>query len=195
MIMKQTALFLLLILLLPAGSLAVEKDDTLFPIRENGLWGYMNRAGEVVIEPQWIHAWPFDGNTALVSTREIPAYVEPHGDGIIGKDGNYVVTPAPEQTINEDTYAYRIRNADDGEGFYDKASGFYQPPLPEYSMVMLWSEDGQGPIAVERTDGLTGYVNRTTGETDPVHLYRRIGRRLFLWRLRKASRPHNPCGC
>lgn len=146
-------------------------DKALFPIRENGLWGYMNQAGEVVIEPQWAHAWPFDGNTALVSTREIPAYVEPHGDGIIGKDGNYVVTPAPEQTINEDTYAYRIRNADDGEGFYDKASGFYQPPLPEYSMVMLWSEDGQGPIAVERTDGLTGYVNRATGETVIPFIY------------------------
>ena len=33
--------------------------DALYPIRENGLWGYMNRTGETVIAPQWEYADSF----------------------------------------------------------------------------------------------------------------------------------------
>ena len=52
--MKRLILVWVMILCLVAlGVWAEEETATaLYPIRENGLWGYMNRAGEVVIEPQ-----------------------------------------------------------------------------------------------------------------------------------------------
>ena len=34
-------------------------EEALYPFRENGQWGYMNRLGETVIPPQWADAAPF----------------------------------------------------------------------------------------------------------------------------------------
>ena len=165
-------IFLLILCLLPCLAGAVD-DDALYPIRENDLWGYMNRQGETVIAPQWKTAREFSGDTAIVSLNALPMdsswSMEGHCDGLIDRQGRYVIEPAPDQDIEEYRYAYRVRLYDDAydeiEGFYDKASGFYQPPVPEYTFVMLWGEDGKGPIAVANSDGLTGYVDRTTGET------------------------------
>ena len=156
---------------------AVSESIALYPIRENGLWGYMNKAGETVIEPQWAYAWPFDGETALVSTfAPTDPSGDPVGEGIIGRDGRYAVTPAENVKIEDNPSAYRIQFYDGNEqksfeGFYDKASSFYQPPLPEYEMVMLWGDDGTGPIAVENKDGLTGYVDRKNGEIAIPFIY------------------------
>lgn len=172
--LKRMLPILLILLLLPAVSLSEEAGESeLYPIRDNGLWGYMNRAGEAVIAPQWKTAGEFSGDTAIVSLNELPLdgsrSMEGHCDGLIDRQGRYVIAPAPNQDIEEYQYAYRVRVYDDAhediEGFYDKASGFYQPPVPEYAFVMLWGEDGKGPIAVENSDGLTGYVDRTTGKT------------------------------
>ena len=53
MTMKRLMLSLVMILCLtPLDAWAEETAPALYPIRENGLWGYMNQAGEVVIEPQ-----------------------------------------------------------------------------------------------------------------------------------------------
>ena len=75
---------------------AEDADFVLYPIRENGLWGYMNRQGETVIEPKWTYVWPFDGETALISTCPPAALSDtlPSGDGIIDRNGSYVLTPA-----------------------------------------------------------------------------------------------------
>ena len=172
--MRKTwlALILTVLLLLPLCALA-EDDDTLYPIRKNGLWGYMNRQGETMIEPQWKTALPFSGDTAIVSLNELPMdgtwYRAGHYDGLIDRQGKYVIEPAPDQDIEEYRYAYRVRvyvdAFNDMEGFYDKASGFYQPPVSEYVHVMAWAGDGTGPIPVENSDGLTGYLDRETGET------------------------------
>ena len=149
---------------------------SLYPIRENGLWGYMNRAGETVIAPQWAKVWPFDGEWALVSTVPVSETADPpYGNGIIGRDGQYLVAPREDMTIVDYPHAWRIRCKNDQglscEGFFDKASGFCQPPVPAYAHVMLWDEDGSGPIAIENADGLTGYVDRTTGETVIPFIY------------------------
>ena len=159
-----TAIFLMILCLITFSSCA-EDQPALFPIRESGLWGYMNQAGEVVIEPQWIHAWPFDGNTALVSTEKIPSYVDPYGNGIIDKNGLYLVEPWDGLVIENEEYIYRIRDDRmDSEGFLDKASSFYFPPQPEFRWVIDRFSDGQGPIAVETKNGHTGYLDRSTGE-------------------------------
>ena len=53
MTMKRLMLVGVMILwFIPTGGWAEEEPaPNFYPIRENGLWGYMNRAGEVVIEP------------------------------------------------------------------------------------------------------------------------------------------------
>ena len=179
--MKRLILVWLMILcLVPLGGWAEEETTpALYPIRENGLWGYMNRAGEVVIEPQWATVWPFDGDMALVSTFPVSdsSYLS-YGDGVIDRNGQYLIAPQDHVTIEDYSHAYRICFDDVSqgqsvsyEGFFDKASGFYQPPIPEYTMVMLWGDDGSGPIAIENVDGLTGYVDRTTGETAIPFIY------------------------
>ena len=176
--MKRLLLVWVLILcLIPLGGWAEEETaSALYPIRENGLWGYMNRAGDVVIEPQWATVWPFDGDTALVST--LPVSRDSNGNGVIDRSGQYLIAPQDHVTIEDYPHAYRIRFYDSSqgtsvsyEGFFEKASGFYQPPIPEYAMVMLWGDDGSGPIAIENADGLTGYVDRATGETVIPFIY------------------------
>ena len=156
-----------MIVLIAASIPALAEEKPLYPIRENGLWGYMNRQGETVIPAQWGQTWPFDGDTALVSTFQHDMYMDIFGDGLIDRNGNYLIEPREHVLIENDRYAYRIcdENEPDCEGFYDKASGFYLPPQPQYKYVMLWGEDGKGPVAVENAQGFTGYLDRTTGET------------------------------
>lgn len=165
--MKRCSALFLVLLLIAASSPALTEEEPLYPIRENGLWGYMNRQGEAVILPQWGQAWPFDGNTALVCRFPHERDMQKNGDGLIDRNGNYLIAPRDHVNIEPYPYAYRIcdENEPDGEGFYDKASGFYLPPQPQYKFVMLWGEDGKGPIAVENDQGFTGYLDRTTGET------------------------------
>lgn len=92
--MKRLILVWVMILcLVPVLSLAEQETaSALYPIRENGLWGYMNRAGEVVIEPQWAYVWPFGGETALVSTYSPTDLSDdpPNGNGVIDRDDRIV---------------------------------------------------------------------------------------------------------
>ena len=129
-----------MIVLIAASIPALAEEKPLYPIRENGLWGYMNRQGETVIPAQWGQTWPFDGDTALVSTFQHDMYMDIFGDGLIDRNGNYLIEPREHVLIENDRYAYRIcdENEPDCEGFYDKASGFYLPPQPQYKYVMLW---------------------------------------------------------
>ena len=163
-------IFLLILCLLPCLAGAEEESDALYPIRENGLWGYMNRAGETVIPPQWKMALPFSGDMAFVSLADVtnpylPSLSKGHYDGLIDRQGNNLVEPAPERIVQEYETAWRIVDLDaDAEGFYDKASGFYQPPRTDYEMVMP-AGDGSGPIAVMNSERKVGYVSRETGET------------------------------
>ena len=158
--MKRLMLVWAIILcLIPLGGWAAEETaSALYPIRENGLWGYMNRAGEVMIEPQWISAEAFSDGWAIVEAED--------GMGLIGTSGMYAIQPSDSIRIEESAHAYTVYDYSlEGCGFFDKASGFYQEPLADYEMVILWGEDGKGPIAVRNKDYLMGYVSRTTGET------------------------------
>ena len=149
---------LLLLCLTSVGVRAEEAPSVLYPIRENGLWGYMDRAGQVVIEPQWSAAEAFSDGWVIVESDA--------GMGLIDTSGKYVIGPSDHILIVEYDHACTVYDYElEGCGFFDKASGFYQEPLADYEMISLWGEDGKGPIAVQNSDCLTGYVSRTTGET------------------------------
>ena len=152
---------------LPAGGSA-EKDEALYPICEDGLWGYMNRGGETVITPGWRMAYPFRNGLAQVKLTE-----DGRTKALIDRKGEYVSGPG-ELFYDEYDHAVRVAAYDGGgEGYIDRDSGFYLPPDPDIGMVILWDDDGTGPIAAQNRNGLTGYLDRASGE--PVIPFRFTG--------------------
>ena len=149
----RRCLGLLLCCLLAALPAAAE-EDALFPIRVNGLWGYINRAGEEVIAPQWTEAGLFSGGVARISLEPFEK------DGLIDVQGNIVV--APEYAIEEYALSYRVSQPQGQRqrGYYDKVSGFFLPP--QYDAIDDFGTDSSLILAWQ--DGLYGYLRRDTGE-------------------------------
>ena len=135
--LKRFALFFVIALcLLPLCGRAA--DDALYPIRENGLWGYMDRAGETVIDPRWISAEPFSGGVAIVEEDND----HKDGKGLIRTNGDYILLP--EYRVEEAREVYIYSQWDESlqqygkEGFYDKASGFLLSPSFDYIYDYGW---------------------------------------------------------
>ncbi len=124
--MKRLMLVWVMILcLVPLGGWAEEETaSTLYPIRENGLWGYMNRAGEVVIEPQWDEAELFEQGYAAVSI-----HTEDHEDKvfIIDQKGRSILDPDWEYLAGD----VFIDPETELCGYFDRKSGFLQEPAYE----------------------------------------------------------------
>lgn len=55
------------------------QSDKLFPIVDNGLWGYINQEGEIKIEPMFLQASKFSEGLAAVRIRGIYGYINYHG--------------------------------------------------------------------------------------------------------------------
>ena len=77
MVKRKVAVILLALCLLPLPVFTENSVPALYPIRQNGLWGYMNRQGEAVIEPQWDSVSLFYDHVAGVS-------VETDGEPVYG---------------------------------------------------------------------------------------------------------------
>ena len=188
-------LFILLIFLamaLPARGWAEGKTTALFPAwGENDKMGYINRAGEWVIPPQFDGAGDFRGDYAAVSIY--PEDFDPEtGDpwdldceGIIDREGNFVLPPAYSLVAGQsgdyfggkDTgvwLVYRFGDYEwgeneDGEEIRIRVSkyGFFDVPSGCFSglkweNVWHWCSDSR-LIPVMNEDG-AGYADRTTGE-------------------------------
>ena len=125
--MKRCFFIFLLILCLLPGLAGAEEEDALYPIRENGLWGYMNRTGETVIAPQWEYAGSFSDEVAAVGRLEEWDLI----GGLIHEDGKMLLPM--EYNITETTGGFIFSIWDDSAGsyrdqwFYDKASGALFP--------------------------------------------------------------------
>ena len=172
--MKRTLAGWLLVLLLLAGPAQGEgADGALYPIRENGLWGYMNRAGETVIPPTWRQAERFHHGVAVVSNSEDADLPQDEQCGLIDTAGRYILEPK-YQALG----FYRFQ--DDGDGgkmaYYDPESGYLSPfcygELFQGGDLLIYSygEDTFAPY---------GFLNPATGEavTPPIFdgLYDDVG--------------------
>lgn len=69
----------------PCGVEVVDEGPPLYPLPEDGKWGYVTRDGEWAIEPRWIQAEPFSEGRAAVSKDGLW--------GIIDRQGEYVLGP------------------------------------------------------------------------------------------------------
>lgn len=80
----------------PTCGVTVEDEGSrLYPLPQEGRWGYVTRDGEWAIEPRWIQVEPFSEGRAAVDGGV------DHGGlwGVIDRDGNYVLEPSlrPDQ--------------------------------------------------------------------------------------------------
>src|SRR6266850_1263365 len=84
--------FLLLFLVLAAACGEATRDDAgLFRVQQGGHWGYIDKKGQVVINPQFDAAFPFsDGQAGVVLGGKW---------GLIDKTGKYVLKPQFEQLM------------------------------------------------------------------------------------------------
>lgn len=72
----------------PSCGKSVEaSSEPLYPLPRNGRWGYVNRAGDWVIQPQWSQAESFSEGRAVVSK----GYSHGTSWGVIDRSGDYVV--------------------------------------------------------------------------------------------------------
>ncbi len=170
--MKRLMLVWMMILcLLPVGGWADETADALCLFRENGLWGYMNQAGEVVIEPQFVEAEPFRGGYAVVCPITL-ADSQCTWRGIIDISGNWAFRPDGSVIISQDSSSRYIGGPDSGiyiihsqdnrmYGFFDIPSGFCSGQ--RYQWIDENCEPDEDLVRVTLY-GRKGFASRKTGE-------------------------------
>lgn len=189
---KAVALFVFMLCLLPLCAAGAEENAALFPAKgENGKMGFINRAGEWVIAPQFDFAGDFRGNYASVAIY--PADYDPETDdlwdmdcdGIIDREGNFVLPPAYSLAAGQsgsyfggkDTGIWLVHRrtdnvwGEDEEGeeilLQNALYGFFDIPSGCFSglkwgNVWHWCSDSR--LIPVMDEGGAGYADRSTGE-------------------------------
>lgn len=166
-VLSTFIIFIVFVLVIPISM--AEDAEVLYPIRENGLWGYINRAGDVLIEPQWDEAEPFNEGIAVVGTGGLQDRLY----GLIDRDGTAVV-PVRYAGM-KDCGAFCLFGDEavlgDGKiGWYDKAGGFCQDPVYDDAdgtptdsglIFVSWYEDEDRSYDRHHD----AYMDRSSGKT------------------------------
>lgn len=142
------------------GPLSVEATPELFPIIQNGKLGYINRKGEVVIQPQ------FSSRIHFFSEGLAAVCIESGKCGYIDQTGKYVINPQFESVsdFSEGLAAVVVENK---TGYIDKTGKIIINP--QFDM------DGKGPggmaqmllcafsegLASVRIGGKYGYIDKS----------------------------------
>lgn len=143
---------------------ALSQNNSTYLVRDNGMYGFINETGEIVIAPEYLDAFPFIGELAAVknekgwffidkaNNRKTTCFVEivwPHEDGI-----------ALART-NQDTVVYINKS---GISFYTEYKAKSEPGY------RVWSE---GYHAVKQ-DNLWGLID-SSGNYTIEPQYQKIG--------------------
>jgi hypothetical protein len=67
----------------PRTATAADGGSLLFPVETDSLWGYIDRSGSVVIEPQFDRAWRFSGARALIQKDGQFGFIDTTGTVVI----------------------------------------------------------------------------------------------------------------
>jgi hypothetical protein len=65
------------------GETAETSRVELFPVVRDGKWGYMDKSGEVAIEPRYQHAWDFTEGLARVQVGKKRGFIDAAGNMVI----------------------------------------------------------------------------------------------------------------
>jgi len=141
---------------------AAGAEGALYPVRENGKWGYMDRAGQTVIPPKWADAAPFlDGAAAVTDEEQNIRLIDTQGR-LLGDEVYDVCGPQTPFCLLFGRYG------PDGRalwGWYDRQSGHLE--ACRYT-VLRDCETDCGLILAQWQDeggaGRTAFLRRDTGE-------------------------------
>ncbi|MFC4350430.1 WG repeat-containing protein [Fodinicurvata halophila] len=124
---------------LPCGQPVEAEGDSLYPMPREDKWGYVDRAGNWVIEPQWEQAENFSEGRAAVGSWQ--------RWGVIDRAGTYVLEPeyespsystvedqrifgSPFNLFSEGCAAAEIFTSEAEYVFVDRDGGLHRPTLP-----------------------------------------------------------------
>jgi len=192
--MKRMLIIVLLTLCLLPCLVLAEEGKPLYAVKdENGLWGYIDCKGNLLIPGTFTWAGDFRDGYALacqfpqgftpeenhVGTYNLPdgRWMPPEGlFGIIDTTGQWVVPPEYNDVLSSDegssyaggrdTGVYWFAGIVDGkykQGFFDIPSGFFSGLI--YDGVDIEFYFDMDPELINVTmDGKLGFASRTTGE-------------------------------
>lgn len=120
-------------------------EEELYVIRDNGRYGYINRAGLVIIKPQFEDAYNYSGELARVAFH--------HKYGFIDKTGRLVI-PANYDDAGDFTEGLAMVGTDNKYGFIDHKGNIVIPL--QYELVSAFSE-GLAGVYVQ---GKWGFINK-----------------------------------
>ncbi len=131
---------------IPVSQIPTEAvDDALYLVRDNGLYGYVNSKGEIVIKPQFEFAYDFSENLAMIRDNEKLAYIDRSGNIVLQTD--YVAGESFQEGL-----AVVVK---DGYGFINK--NVKTIVEPQYDYALGFSEG----MAVVTKDGKSGFIDKT----------------------------------
>ncbi len=169
-VLKRPLCILAVLLLLLTSALA-EEGKPLYAVKdENGLWGYIDCKGNLVIPGKFAEAEDFRGDYALVRQDWGGLF------GIIDAKGEWVLPPEYEDILSEsdsgdwangrDNGVYLVVQGwkkEDKVGFFDIPSGFFSGLIYD-DVDIEWTENTDREYIGVTMDGKLGFASRTTGE-------------------------------
>ena len=123
----------------------ISRDDKLFPVEVNNWWGLMNKAGTLVVYPQFAWAdYSFEGRTRVVVDGRT---------GFISNGLNWLIEP---RLAYADRYANGVAIVGDGDhfGYIDKTPQLLVPM--KLDGALRFREN----YAAVQVDDLCGFINR-----------------------------------
>lgn len=78
---RRVVVFFSVAILVSTGAVLSQnpESDALYPIERNGKWGYINRRGQVVVEPQFDYAWEFSERIGRISLKAKKGFIDKAG--------------------------------------------------------------------------------------------------------------------
>lgn len=129
---------------------------TLYPIRQNGKNGYINRRGEIVIQPQFAFTLPFSEGLAPACLTSSPS----GGNcGYIDETGKFIINPQFE-FVARFSEGLAAVSAGGKTGFIDKTGKFVINPQFEMGHEGFVSTFSDG-LALVGVGGNLGFIDQT----------------------------------
>lgn len=135
-------------------------DRVLFPVEQDGRWGYIDRTGQVVIEPTFERAWAFVDGRALV--RESGRF------GFVDSSGQVVVEPTYRDAWHFSNGLAPVQQ-DSLWGFIDRSGNLVVDPTFRLAPDVVEESrrsiaGGDGDLQRTAQNGRFGYRN-ASGDT------------------------------
>ena len=127
-----------------------------YPVQQDGAWGYIDAAGQVVVEPRFEAAEPFADGLAKVTLDGQPAFIDSTGAVVLRPDVSTDRRGAPGRAVRSFSGGRAAASPSDTPlwGFVDTTGTYVIEP--QFATAYSFAN---GRAAVEK-NGAFGYINR-----------------------------------